>query len=147
MYKVDTSENSIKIQCGASFEEAERMCKDVNGFIRKNDILKEYEFAISLGLREMVNNALDYGSDSEEANVIKMQLLYNNEKLKIVMKDEGQGFDWRKRQLKIEIENIDPLEVGGKGLYLLEKYFDSMYFNDKGNQITVEKNIQDKDKT
>ena len=51
--------------------------------------------------------------------------------------DDGDGFDWR----GLSTEPADPLRSSGRGLYVIQQFFEKITFNDKGNQITLEKSL------
>ncbi len=120
---------------------------------------------ILLALCEAIQNALDHGSleldstlkdqpgenDYESMfDVVKRQRLeqveyggrkiavrmrIETEKLQISVADEGAGF-------KAEIRDEASGNVYGMGLMLIRNIVDRVYFNEKGNKITFEKNVE-----
>ena len=56
--------------------------------------------------------------------------------LEIVVRDEGEGFDW-KNQVKLANDNSQLSGAGGRGLTLIHNFMDDVQFNDKGNEIRM----------
>jgi hypothetical protein len=56
-----------------------------------------------------------------------------------VIRDEGQGFDWRSRAASIEDEDaVDYLAEHGRGILLARGYAERIAYNDAGNEVTLE---------
>ncbi len=63
---------------------------------------------------------------------IKITYLLNKEKVRYIIEDEGDGFDWKK------LPNADPknlLKRNGRGVVLIKMMMDDISYNDKGNII------------
>jgi len=52
------------------------------------------------------------------------------------IRDEGEGFDWRKRKKKITEE--DYLDLHGRGILMAAHYTRNLTYNDRGNEVTFE---------
>ncbi len=61
---------------------------------------------------------------------------FNKEKFVIEVEDEGNGFDWKGLVKKLNF-SIDTVLPYGRGIFLLITIFDEVYWNDKGNKITL----------
>ncbi|MBN2737363.1 MAG: response regulator [Spirochaetales bacterium] len=130
----------------------------------ENDIMN-----LKIGIEEMLNNALEHGnlniSSQEKHRAIEDgcygQLLQNRmseqfnsrkkivlnsqlskDKLKVVIKDEGRGFNWKSLPEPF-MENL--LRFNGRGIFLTKIFFDEVVYNEKGNEVTIIK-YKDKDK-
>lgn len=55
--------------------------------------------------------------------------------IRVVIRDEGPGFDTRKFSLDSDTESISA--AGGRGLVLIRNFVDKVSFNDSGNEITL----------
>ncbi len=128
----------------------------------------EETFPVKTALVELLSNALyhgNFGIDSEVRNagsfegqkIFKAQVsekekqidFYNKKivlnlslttefNLSISIEDEGIGFDWKKKmQTKVE-----GFMFSGKGLLLAKAMVDDIRFNDKGNKVTIYKNLK-----
>ncbi len=68
---------------------------------------------------------------------VRVTYLCKNGVVKIVVKDDGNGFDWRKLP-----ETQDNLyESHGRGVSIARYCFDEVNYNDKGNEVTLLKKI------
>ena len=54
--------------------------------------------------------------------------------IKFVVTDDGDGFDWRKIPAP---DSDDLLALSGRGILLMNFYYDTVEWNDKGNRITL----------
>jgi len=54
-----------------------------------------------------------------------------------VLRDEGQGFDWRTLPDPTDPANL--LKVSGRGVMLMRTFMDEVVFNEVGNQVTLVK--------
>jgi DNA-binding response OmpR family regulator/anti-sigma regulatory factor (Ser/Thr protein kinase) len=118
---------------------------------------------LKIGIEEMLVNAIEHGNldiTYEEKNVaieqgkfgnlirdrlassnnvkkrIVVQSRLTNDLLKVVITDEGKGFDWRALP--------DPLEsnfltYNGRGIFLTKIFYDEVRFNETGNEVTITK--------
>jgi DNA-binding response OmpR family regulator len=124
--------------------------------VRRNHVI--------LGLVELLNNAIEHGNleiDYQEKNhALKGSYFYRlaTEKSrsepwasrKVVVEasqnasdgwityrivDEGKGFDWRDAPNPLEGEGVEARH--GRGILMARHSFDSMEYNEKGNEVTV----------
>jgi len=119
---------------------------------------------LKIGLEEMIVNAIEHGNlriSFEEKNaaieegklgeLLAERLRQNNnaarrvhvhshltmDSLRVSIRDEGEGFDWRNLP-KLRPENL--LLYGGRGIFLTKIYFDEVSYNESGNEVTLVKN-------
>lgn len=67
---------------------------------------------------------------------IHVKLDLTPDKIVIVVRDEGGGFDWKKQ---INSEDEDPLKTSGRGLLYMKTYFNQFSYNEAGNEVTLVK--------
>ena len=116
---------------------------------------------LKIGIEEMLTNAIEHGNlcisfdEKDEAiaegrfgSLLQKQLrVHENGKkkvyvtseltdsgLKVVVRDEGEGFDWRKLPEKAD-ENF--LSFNGRGIFLTKIFYDDVIYNEKGNEVTI----------
>ena len=95
-------------------------------------------FPINLVIREGLTNAVRHGNASDPEKTVRFLLtIVNNKSIKLMIEDEGDGFDWRKQQKEDLPENMDH----GRGIIIMDTYFSHYSYNDKGNILYLEKNI------
>ncbi len=118
---------------------------------------------LKIGIEEMLVNAIEHGNldityeeknksieQGKFGNLIRdrlsegdnakkkifVQSALTNTMLKVVVTDEGRGFDWHSLP--------DPLEsnfltYNGRGIFLTKIFYDSVTFNEAGNEVTIVK--------
>lgn len=121
---------------------------------------------IRVGISEMITNAIEHGNLGITAdekmisteNGTYYELLaqrmkdpkiskkrtfvtidYRDERLKIVVKDQGKGFDTSKLPDPTDTERL--LRLHGRGIFITKIYFSEILFNKKGNQVTLIKKL------
>ncbi|MBF0276186.1 MAG: response regulator [SAR324 cluster bacterium] len=77
-------------------------------------------------------------SPYQERKVIIQQTI-ESEYIQYDIEDEGQGFDIKKILDPRDPKNI--MRKTGRGILLMQIYFDKVEFNKKGNQVTLQKNL------
>jgi serine/threonine-protein kinase RsbW len=92
-------------------------------------------FAIRLGVEEAVINAIKHGNKLDPTKKVKIDFRLEGDQAKIVIADEGPGFQPGTVPDPTAPEYLE--REHGRGLMLIHSYMDEVYFNDKGNQITL----------
>lgn len=90
-------------------------------------------FPAELLLREALANALEHGCRNDPAKRIFCALRAQRGCLLIVVRDDGEGFDWRTAALRRSIIE----KPGGRGLEIFRKYASRVRFNAKGNAVAL----------
>ncbi len=122
------------------------------------------KYQVILGLNEIVNNAIEHGnlaiSFEEKSEALKESVFFElaweranskeyrdrvveinasvfptEKKVVYVVKDMGQGFNWR--NLPNPKDDINLLKRNGRGLMIAMHAFDELSFNEKGNEVTL----------
>lgn len=84
---------------------------------------------------EAVNNAITHGNKGNEQKIVDVEIVFENNDIKITVTDEGTGFDPKKIPDPTMPENIEALS--GRGVFLMTKLADSIEFNENGNSVTM----------
>ena len=102
--------------------------------------IENLNFRIELASREMLANAIEHGCSSAKKNssfeknyTIIVKLKIKSDKIILVVKDPGLGFDWENCNLESELS----FEEKGRGLKMINEVVDRLEFNTSGNKITV----------
>ncbi len=95
---------------------------------------------IRLCIEEALINAMKYGNKLNSGLPIEIAYNVDNDILKIIITDAGEGFDYENLPDPTLEENRQ--ELKGRGVYLIRRLMDEVCFNDKGNQITMIKKIK-----
>jgi sigma-B regulation protein RsbU (phosphoserine phosphatase) len=116
---------------------------------------------LKIGIEEMITNAIEHGNlhiTFEEKNkaiakgrfgkLIKERLekknnykkkvyiasLLQKDLLKVIIRDEGDGFDWRSLP---EPGSSNFLSFNGRGIFLTKIFYDEVIFTEEGNEVTI----------
>jgi DNA-binding response OmpR family regulator len=92
---------------------------------------------ISICIDELLNNALMHGNDLDETKKIFVAMAFDQEKVTVSIEDQGDGFDYKKIVSEFT-DNADTLPAQ-RGLFIVHYLMDEMFFNDKGNKVTMVK--------
>jgi len=100
---------------------------------------ENFLFSVRLAVEEAVTNAIKHGNAEDPSKRVSVRFGVNDTKVVIVVEDEGEGFN---------LEDIpDCTEEGrielphGRGILLMRSFMDSVTYNDKGNIVTLEKEL------
>jgi anti-sigma regulatory factor (Ser/Thr protein kinase) len=99
-------------------------------------------FTAELLLREALTNAVVHGSKSNPEKQVRCAVQLSDRRLRIVVEDDGEGFDWRSARMSLDRN----LGSSGRGLELLRLYATQVRFNAKGNAAMVIKRFKETDK-
>ena len=84
---------------------------------------------------EAVNNAITHGNKENPEKFVDLEISIKGNEMSVKVTDEGKGFDPTTIPDPTMPENIE--ELSGRGVFLMTKLADSIYFNDKGNSVTM----------
>lgn len=90
---------------------------------------------LRVGLSEALANAMLYGNDRDPSKRVKVEVAFQGSTITAKVTDEGSGFN--------PYDVPDPtcpanlLKAEGRGIFLMRKLLDEVYFNDRGNSVTL----------
>jgi serine/threonine-protein kinase RsbW len=90
---------------------------------------------ILITMLEAVNNAIIHGNKSSAKKYVDITIEFTKQKLKIKVKDEGNGFSPEKVPDPTIPENIE--EVNGRGVFIMSRLADEIKYSKKGNTVTM----------
>jgi serine/threonine-protein kinase RsbW len=99
----------------------------VNYFSKELNLDEEKLPGLLLAVTEAVTNAIIHANKCDETKKVTMNVLKDDHKLIITVKDEGKGFDPSKVPDPTAPENL--LKDSGRGLYLMKIYMDELKYN------------------
>jgi len=100
-------------------------------------------FSVHLSVEEAVVNAIKHGNQNDQSKKVRVQFHTSADKLRIEIEDEGDGFDPDSVPDPTFEENLEL--PSGRGLMLMRNFMTRIEFNDKGNQVVLEKRRSDSD--
>ena len=96
---------------------------------------------ILISTLEAVNNAILHGNRSDKGKFVDVEIAYNNNNLKIKVRDEGPGFTLEEVPDPTVPENIET--INGRGIFLMSRLADEIKYSKRGNAVTmVFKNVK-----
>lgn len=115
----------------------------VESFVER--AVEQYQIApdiygnILITLTEAVNNAIIHGNSNDESKTVQIQLRRKNNCLAVRVTDEGEGFDLTAVPDPTAPENL--LQVGGRGVFLMQQLSDSVHFHNNGSTVEMHFNL------
>ncbi|MDC7126045.1 MAG: ATP-binding protein [Spirochaetales bacterium] len=142
----------------------DRLTDNIHRCLDESDVM-----LIKMGLNEMIVNAMEHGNlnvsfdektkAQEEGRLfdfmgerrklpeyrdkkVTIDYFFNDEKVIYRITDMGNGFDYNKMMNRIHDE-VNQLELmHGRGILMTQAVFDSVEYNNKGNQVLLVKNFR-----
>ncbi len=138
-FDVIRAQDCIRFDFSSTMKNIDEVCEETIHYLRS--IFPEIEkhlFPINLVIREGLTNAVRHGNAGDPGKNVKFELsIINKEMIKMMIEDEGEGFDWREHKTGNFTEDQDH----GRGIPIMETYFSRYSYNDKGNILYLEKII------
>jgi len=123
----------IEYKFSSEIKMVNKIIKEVRSYLESYDV-DEYANIILI-LRELINNAIEHGNKQKKDRIVSVNIsLLDDKRFKIVVSDEGDGFDYNNINYRM---SDDPTQIRNRGLCLVNSFADEMEFNSYGNMITV----------
>lgn len=90
---------------------------------------------IMIAVTESVNNAIVHGNQSDKSKNVHLSLTLEDNQVKFVIEDEGQGFDYDNLPDPTAPENLE--KPGGRGIFLMKNLCDEVSFADNGTKVLL----------
>ncbi|HPD94720.1 MAG TPA: ATP-binding protein [Tenuifilaceae bacterium] len=84
---------------------------------------------------EGVNNAIVHGNKLDEKKDVIFSIEATKDKIQIVIKDMGNGFDYENLPDPTTPENIE--NISGRGVFLMQRLSDSIKFSEQGSKVEL----------
>lgn len=133
MFSVSEDKSVIKFELSSEMTNVDRVVKSARDFVNQMGIDRFSEFKVVL--RELLINAIEHGNQSNaEKKVICTIKHLDDQMFSIQVKDKGVGFDYKSLDSNMP---EDPNQIRNRGFPLIFAFADSVNFNKKGNEVTV----------
>ena len=139
MIKVEIPVRHMAYSFPATLENIDIVCEHINRLLDELE-LTWLSFDLGLLIREALANAIKHGSGKDAEKKVQFQFIVGSDEIIIEVEDSGDGFDWRTTKLK----EADLDSQSGRGLQILEYYATHVEYNDKGNRLTLKKQINNR---
>jgi serine/threonine-protein kinase RsbW len=107
------------------------------------NLLQEREFSakdlfgVKLALEEAIVNAIKHGNRMDPSKSVRVRCELDDERVQILVEDEGLGFDPSDVPDPTEVENLE--KPSGRGLMLMRAFMTTVEYNARGNRVLLEK--------
>lgn len=92
-------------------------------------------FAVGLSLEEAVVNAMRHGNKLDPGKYVTVEYEVSKYKIKIIVTDEGEGFDLDSVPDPTTEENLGADH--GRGILLMREYMHEVTYDNKGNKVIL----------
>lgn len=90
---------------------------------------------IMIAVTESVNNAITHGNRGNKDKNVSLTLEMEDEFIKFIIEDEGEGFNYNNLPDPTSPENIE--KPGGRGIFLMKNLSDEVKFMDNGKKVEL----------
>ena len=108
-----------------------------------SEILREMQFddeaveQANLAIIEAGTNAILHGNSNDPNKRVYFQFLVGEDKLTVIVKDEGKGFNPNRVPNPLDPENL--LNTTGRGIFLMRTLMDEVNYNQNGTEVQMVK--------
>ncbi|MFO7934015.1 MAG: ATP-binding protein [Bacteroidales bacterium] len=94
---------------------------------------------IMVATMEATNNAIIHGNNSDPNKNVKIEIFSGDRELKILIEDQGRGFDYSNIPDPTSPENLE--KIDGRGIFLMESLSDEIMYLEEGRIVELKFNI------
>jgi len=136
-HKESETEQVITLSLPSSMRHVYLLDVVVTEILNNLDFAEEIQEQINLAAIEAGTNAIKHGNKEDPSKKAIMQFLLDEDKLTIVIEDEGEGFTRKEVADPLDPENL--LKSSGRGLFLMEACMDAVTYEANGTIIKMVK--------
>lgn len=134
-----TDFNKLVLQ--SSFDQIDRLEPYLKSIREQVEFSDDQFSRIRLSVNEAVTNAIIHGNKEDPSKKVRITAEFQENTLKVSVKDEGSGFD--PSSLPDPLQNKNLLKESGRGIFLIKQYADEVDFSDNGTKLTMQFNLKD----
>lgn len=97
-------------------------------------------FAVKLCLQEAVINSVKHGNKMDKSKTVEIDVTFDENRLVLEVRDQGEGYHFKKLPDPTHPENIMKLE--GRGVFLIRNLMDKVQFLNGGRTIKMTKKLE-----
>jgi serine/threonine-protein kinase RsbW len=112
------------------------------GIAEKYNLDKNKFNNLVLSFSEAVSNSMEHGNKLDKSKKVYIKVKVDSEKMTIIIKDEGNGFDLKSVPDPTKQENI--LKDSGRGIHIMKSFLDNLRYNftSTGTEVILEINLK-----
>ena len=97
---------------------------------------EDSRYWIWLATQEALNNAIKHGNKMDDTKKVDFCIQVEDDEFRIIIRDEGEGFDYSKVPDPTKPENL--LKTSGRGIFYMRSFMDHVeYKADSGTTVTM----------
>jgi len=124
----------------STWDSISRVAEMLSSVLDEMGLSQDNAFDVKLATQEAVVNAVEHGNGCDPRKKVHIRCERNGNAIVMVVSDEGEGFDPSRIPDPTLSENI--LKEHGRGIFLMRSLCDCVRYNDKGNEVTMIKNLR-----
>ncbi|HIF00027.1 MAG TPA: ATP-binding protein [Planctomycetes bacterium] len=129
--------SQLNVQIPSDTTEALAVQEQIVALMEKHDYSMRDIFAMRLSLEEGITNAIKHGNGGDPNKKVSISADVSDERLRVEVADEGEGFDPKDVPDPTDIDFID--RACGRGLMLMRAYLNSFEYSEGGTKLTMER--------
>jgi len=99
----------------------------IMGIVSTVDMSEENLNKLALSVAEAASNAIIHGNKADNKKLLKLTIKINADRIQLIFKDEGKGFNPAEVPNPTTPENI--LKTHGRGLHIMNTFLDDLTYN------------------
>ena len=135
--KETETERVIALSLPSSMQHVYLLDVVVTEILKETDFTEDIQEQINLAVIEAGTNAIKHGNKENPTKKATLEFTLAEDKLEIVIEDEGDGFTRKEVADPLDPENL--LKSSGRGLFLMEACMDSVTYENNGTIIKMVK--------
>ena len=99
------------------------------------DLSDEVYGNVLVATMEATNNAIIHGNNSDPSKNVKIEIKMLEKELKVLIEDQGIGFDHENIPDPTSPENVE--KINGRGIFLMERLSDEILYLEEGRIVEL----------
>lgn len=99
------------------------------------DLSDEVYGNVLVATMEATNNAIIHGNNSDPSKLVKIEIQMLEKELKVLIEDQGIGFDYKNIPDPTSPENVE--KINGRGIFLMERLSDEILYLEEGRIVEL----------
>jgi len=128
-----------RINISSKIENLREVEKLVDEFSEKYKLEDNIYGNVLISTLEAANNAILHGNKLNLKKIAIITFKYEEKRLKIIVEDEGEGFDYKNVPDPTAPENIE--KIDGRGIFLMNKLSDKCEYFENGAKVVLTFNL------
>lgn len=124
-----------RIQLPSNKESVLQIEQFIDSFCEKREVTQDCYGNILIALTEAVNNAIEHGNGYQPDKLVIIEYEVFGDEVLFIVKDQGNGFDYKKIPDPTLPENI--LNTNGRGVFLMRNLADKFSFENNGSIVKL----------